>query len=268
MSDIRPIQPPIVWMGGKRKIMKTLIQHVPKTYNTYYEPFLGGGALLLNLQPKKAICSDTNSHIIDLFNIIKNHHTSLLKSMKAFETKVKQDDTFYYTTRDTFNRLPRGLKKTVLFIYLLYSCFGGIYIEDKQGKFISTSTGYKRNYHQFIYNRCKDISNYLKSSTVYFFNQDYKKTLQSCKKGDFIFIDPPYYRSGSKYSKDIFGKKEHIELFTEFKRLTTVGCKIILTNSNDPFILKLYKQYTILPVKTVNGIHNSKKISELIIKNF
>lgn len=269
MEELKPF---IKWAGGKRQLLPLLIEHVPKEYNRYIEPFIGGGALFLHLQPKIALINDINPEIINAFNIIKTQHLDLMKKLD----KMKNNEDFFYKERKKNPANLNELERAARFIYLNKTCFNGLYRENSKGEF-NVPFAHHKNPSFYDADNILSMNRYIKSSDITFSNLDYKEILANAQKGDFIYLDSPYYplkkTSFTKYSKNDFKDKDHEELAELFKELDKKGCFILMSNSNSQFIKDLYSDFTILEIdarRSINSKGNgrSKDKIEVIIKNF
>ena len=182
------LKPFIKWAGGKRQLLSQLLMHVPEKFNNYFEPFLGGGALFLALQPKKAYLSDVNEEIINAFNVIKSNPKALMKELD----KMKNNPEFFYKVRKQNPAKLSETKRACRFIYLNKSCFNGLYRENSKGEFNVPFANHKKvNFYDK--ENINNLNEYLSSSETFFSCSDYSSILEKAKKGDFIYLDSPYY---------------------------------------------------------------------------
>jgi len=274
-------KPFVKWVGGKRQLLKQFKElglYPPEGFNpnkaTYFEPFVGGGAVFLDLLPQKAVLSDMNQELIITYNVIKNDVKSLIKSLK----KYKYDKEFFLKIRAQKIDELSDLKIASRFIYLNRTCFNGMYRVNNQGQF---NVPFGKYNNPLI---C-DEENLLKLSktlkNIKILHQDYKQVLKKAKKGDFVYFDPPYYpvnktSSFTNYTKEAFLEKEQEELRDTFVELHKRGCFVMLSNSNTPFINKLYsgidKKIKVHKIDA-NRMINSKtskrgKIKEVLVINY
>lgn len=284
------IKPIIKYAGGKRMILNQLIQYFPKEFNNYYEPFIGGGSVLfelcnLNLLNSKNIyICDISEPLINMYIIIRDCSIDLIDELKNDEL-YKNDKDVFYKNRIRFNELK--LKNTIdltikekieyaaLYIYLNRVCFNGIYRENSKGEY-NVPFGKQKN--PLICNEDLIImlSKFFLDNKVEINTNDYSVIEKSVKKDDFIYMDPPYYNTFTGYNKEQFNKDSQIKLMQFYKKLTLLGCKVALSNSDTEFIRTLYN--TIPNVKIieidVKRVINSKaenrknKVKELLITNY
>ncbi|WP_434325345.1 Dam family site-specific DNA-(adenine-N6)-methyltransferase [Mycoplasma capricolum] len=268
----------VKWVGGKKQIQDTIINLIPKQFNNYIEPFLGGAAILFALQPKNAIINDLNEELINVYNVIKTDPLKLIQSLEKH--KKNHNEEYFYKIRNLdrtkqYNKLS-DIKKAARVIYLNKTCFNGLYRVNKDGYFNTPFGKYKNpsiSNNQNILN----VSKYLNENNIQILNKDYKEVLELAKPGDFIYLDPPYMpisesSSFTSYTQDGFDVQQQIELKEQCDLLTKKGIKFLLSNSDCKFIRELYKDYEILIVKAKRAINSKANkrgyINELLISNY
>ena len=240
-------KPFVKWVGGKRQLLKQFQElnlYPPGGFdvakNTYFEPFVGGGAVFLDLLPQKAVLSDMNLELVTTYNVIKNDLDKLIQKLK--EHQRKNNKTYFLKIRaQNLNRLS-DVSIAARFIYLNRTCFNGLYRVNKSGQF-NVPYGKYKNPLIVDEDNLRKISNILQGVEVR--HQDYKKTVANARRGDFIYFDPPYAplsptSSFTSYTKDGFGERQQIELRDIFYKLHKKGCFVMLSNSNSDFINKIY----------------------------
>lgn len=250
-------KPFLKWAGGKTQMISDLLKYVPKKFNKYIEPFIGGGALYFNLSHPKSIISDLNEELVITYKQIKgNVHEVIL----ILESYTNSED-FYYKIRSVSPLSLSDSERAARLIYLNKTCFNGLFRVNKKGQF---NVPYGKRSGPFL-NKVNLIgaSEYMQETEIY--HLDYKETLKKyAKKGDFIFLDPPYQPVGKfsdfkRYTKEFFYETDQIELANLFKDLTNKGCYVMLTNSDHPFILDLYKNFQIETIETKRLISSNPK---------
>ena len=266
-------KPFVKWAGGKRQIIKVLKENIPETFNRYIEPFVGGGALLFELLPSNAIINDINSELINTYLVIKDNVERLIESLKEH----KNNENYYYKIRDLNPSELSKIERASRFIYLNKTCFNGLYRENSKGKF-NVPFGKYKNPKILDEENLRAVSFYLCNNNIKIYNKDYKEICELAKKGDFVYLDPPYYpinktSSFTKYTKYDFTEKDQIELSEVFKSLDKKGCFVMLSNSNTDFIKELYKDFYILEVEAGRYINckgnlRKKRKLEVLIKNY
>lgn len=273
-DNIIQLTPFVKWAGGKRQLLPEIKKRIPKEYNCYFEPFVGGGAVMFDLQPEKCTINDKNRSLINTYRSIKEEPDKLIRCLKDLEKETGLDN--YYKKRDEYNKKilkeEYDIRMAGLFLYLNKHCFNGLYRVNKQGLFnvpynqknVSIDIKEENIFH---------ISNYLKKVKI--LEGDFEIACKGAKKGDFIFFDSPYdlimKDSFQAYTKDGFQKDSHERLAKLFRDLDQRGCYCMLTNNNTEFIKNLYNDFYIEKVSVKRYINiNSKRrnVEEIIICNY
>jgi DNA adenine methylase len=273
-------KPFVKWVGGKRQLLKQfrdLGLYPPENFdpitNTYFEPFVGGGAVFFDLLPETGYLSDLNNELVVTYNVIKNDVENLIKSLK----KHKLDKEYFLKIRAQNPEKLSDINTASRFIYLNRTCFNGMYRVNSKG-------GFNVPFGKYTNPLICDESNLRKASkalkNVEIKKQDYKEVLKKAKKGDFIYFDPPYYpisktASFTSYTSESFLDKEQIELRDTFVELHKRGCFVMLSNSDTPLINKIYsepKGLRITKVQAGRAINSDAskrgKITEVLVTNY
>lgn len=276
LTSNKLIRPFLKWAGGKRQLLPELIEHMPDAYNNYYEPFIGGGALLFKLQPKKAVISDSNRELISCYSVIRDSLDELIEDLRQH----RNEEEYFYQVRewdrkDCF-KSKTPVQKASRIIFLNKTCYNGLFRVNSQGQFNAPFGRYK-NPNILDEAVLKAVSSYLNASKIKILNQDFSKTVAKARKNDFIYFDPPYdpisdTASFTGYDINGFNKDEQKRLRDIFVKLSDKGCKVLLSNAHTDFICDLYQDYTRICVKATRAI-NSKasrrgKIDEILVKNY
>ncbi|MBF0344286.1 MAG: DNA adenine methylase [Nitrospirae bacterium] len=266
-------RPFVKWAGGKRQLLNVLAVNVPEKYDTYIEPFVGGGALMFELLPKQAIISDINAELINAYLVIRNNVDKLIRSLARKNNK----EVFFYKERAKDTSLMDKVQRASRFIYLNKTCYNGLYRENSRGEF-NVPFGDYQNPAILDRENLLNISAYLNSSDVRIYHQDYKQTVLLAKSNDFVYLDPPYHpltatSSFTKYSKGDFSDNDQIELSEVFTALNEKGCHVMLSNSNTEFIKDLYRGYNIQEIEANRAINckgdkRGRGLFEVLIKNW
>lgn len=273
-------KPFVKWVGGKRQLLKQfrdLGLYPPEKFNpntnTYFEPFVGGGAVFFDLLPKHAVLSDLNQELVITYNVIKNNVDALVKSLK----KYKYEKEYFLKIRALDWQNLSDVEVASRFIYLNRTCFNGMYRVNSSGKF---NVPFGKYSNPLICDEVnlRRVSRELKNVQIK--HEDYKEVLKKAKKGDFIYFDPPYFpvsktASFTSYNTDSFLEKEQIELRDTFVKLHKRGCFVMLSNSDTPFINKIYKSIKgvkISKVEAGRAINSNAskrgKITEVLVTNY
>ncbi len=273
-------KPFVKWVGGKRQLLaqfRLLNLYPPEEFDpinaTYFEPFVGGGAVFFDLLPHKAVLSDLNKELVITYNVIKNSVEKLIKELK----KQKTTKEYFLEVRSQDPTKLDDVAMATRFIFLNRTCFNGLYRVNSSGKFNVPYGKYKNP-------KICDEVNLRKASkalqNVEIKNQDYKEVLKKAKKGDFIYFDPPYYpvsktASFTAYTANSFLDKEQIKLRDTFVELHERGCFVMLSNSYTPFINQIYsgiKGVRINKVQAGRMVNSDAskrgKILEVLVTNY
>ncbi len=272
-------KPFVKWAGGKRQILDKLKKYVPVEYNTYYEPFVGGGALLFELAPKHAVINDLNKELMNTYKVLcdEEKFKKMCRVLNNYEANHSEE--FYYEIRNkdrnknTYNKLS-DYTRAARTIYLNKACFNGLYRVNSKGEF-NVPYGKKTKVNTYDGNNLITVSNYLTMNDIKILNVDYKEALKTAKKGDFVYIDPPYDSDTAiftNYTETGFNKDSQRELASSFKELSDKGVFVMLSNYNTTLIQELYKGYHIHLIEAKRNINaNAKKrgsVFEVIITNY
>ena len=249
------IKPFLKWAGGKTQLIPHLTKFIPEEFNKYIEPFIGGGAFYFHLNPFRAIISDSNEELIMTYQVIRDNVGEVIKILETYEN----NEDFFYKIRSLDVNMLSNTQRAARVIYLNKTCYNGLYRVNKKGQF-NVPYGKRKvsflnkdillNANKFLQNTVIEHSDYLDSLKKY------------AQPGDFIFLDPPYYPVGEhsdfkRYTKEFFYHEDHLKLKTEFDRLVELGCYVVLTNSNHPTILELFKDYQIKVIETKRFISSN-----------
>lgn len=270
------VQPFLKWAGGKRQLLKEIKKYIPKNIGTYYEPFLGGGALLFNLQPSKAIVNDSNKQLIEVYEAIRDDINNLIKELAIHQN----DEEHFYEVRELdrkpcFSELSK-VRRAARIIYLNKTCYNGLFRVNSQGQFNVPFGKYRKPQ---IVNEIvlRAVNKYLNDIDIKFTSIDFEDALKTASKKSFVYLDPPYdpvsdTSSFTGYTLERFDKEEQKRLKDVCDSLNNNGCKFLLSNSDTPFIRDLYKKYKIETVyvgRVINSIASKRgKIAEVLVRNY
>lgn len=272
-------KPFVKWAGGKRQIIDELKKYIPDEFNTYYEPFIGGGALLFELAPKKAVINDSNAELMNVYQVLcdDSKFKKMCRVLNNYETNHSEE--FFYEIRNkdknknTFNRLS-DYTRAARTIYLNKACFNGLYRVNSKNEF-NVPFGKKSKVNTYDGNNLITVSNYLTMNDIKILNKDFEEAVSYAKRGDFVYFDPPYDSDNNiftSYTEEGFGKEEQRRLAKVFKELDQKGVYVMLSNHNTTLINELYKDYHIHVIEAKRNINsNGKKrgkVEEVIITNF
>jgi DNA adenine methylase len=274
-------KPFVKWAGGKRQLIPILNENLPDTFGTYFEPFLGGGALLFHMlterQGQKCSISDLNSDLVLSYTTIRDRTEALITSLKNHERNYQKDSkSYYYSIRESNPRSQ--IEKTSRLIFLNRTCFNGLYRVNSKGKF-NVPLGKYSNPNIVNEDNLRSVSHILQSRKVAIQCRDFESVLRDAKKGDLVYFDPPYQpvsdtANFTSYTNKDFTYDDLSRLAELCMDLDSKGCRVLLSNSNskevaDMFSAKPWKVNKIRANRSINS--NSKKRTghfELLIRNY
>ena len=272
------VSPFVKWAGGKRQLLAQIRERMPREYNRYYEPFIGGGAVVFDLLPENALINDINEALINVYVQIRENVDSFLDSINRIDSAIGEDGkAYYYSMRNLYNmkleKKDYAIELAALFVFLNKHCFNGLYRVNSKGLFNVPYNNSKRvSYDE---ESIRMTSDYLKRVTIT--TGDFEDACRNAGRGDFVFLDSPYAplnpTSFESYTKEGFTLESHERLARLYDELTERGCYCMLTNHNTELIEQLYgnKGYTISVVnvkRMINSDANNRKGQEVIICNY
>lgn len=269
------LNPLIQWVGGKRRLVPELLRYMPENFNMYYEPFVGGGALWLAVQPQRAVINDLNAELINLYQTTRDFPRELIDQINFY---IQHNSKEFYLAIRGLDREERwqtmdDITKAARFVYLITCGFNGLYRVNRKGQ---VNTPYGRP-QQFDCENLIAVSQFLNTSQVTFTQNDFTDAVASAKSGDFVYLDPPYQpvsktASFTGYTKQQFDFDDQIRVRDLFFDLQKRGVKVMLSNSDTPEIRELYAEANIHQVELQRLISakaaTRKKVNELVITNY
>lgn len=278
ITEQQLIKPPLKWVGGKRQLLSEINKYIPKEIDTYFEPFLGGGAVFFDLEPDKAVINDYNSELINVYKTIKDDVEKLIEYLRVHEENNSKE--YYYTVR-AWDREEgyserSNVEKASRIIFMNKTGFNGMYRVNSKNQY---NVPYGKYKNPAIVNEdvLRSVSAFLNDIDVTILNGDFVEVVSNAKAGDFVYLDPPYVplnetSAFTSYTNNGFNKEDQIRLRELCDDLDSRGVKFLLSNSNVPFIQEQYENYTIEIVGATRAI-NSKasgrgKVEEVLIRNY
>nr|YP_009326807.1 hypothetical protein [Caulerpa racemosa]ANJ70782.1 hypothetical protein [Caulerpa racemosa] len=270
-------KPIIKWVGGKRQLINELIKRMPKKYNRYFEPFIGGGALFFELKPKNAFINDYNQELTNLYTVIRDCSSELINDI----CKHKNEADYYYEVRaldrdvNLFKKLT-NIERASRFVFLNKTGFNGLYRVNSKGQY-NVPFGRYKNPNYCDPENIKACSDLLKNTEIS--NGDFDIIKHKIQKDDFVYFDPPYVpltatSSFTGYTDKGFDEDMQFRLRDLCDYIHNKGAYFMLSNSSADFIYELYDVdgYTIHEAEANRNI-NSKgngrgKVKEVIIINY
>jgi DNA adenine methylase len=263
-------KPFLKWAGGKQQLLTQLSSRLPPTFNRYFEPFLGSGALFFALQPTEASLSDVNEELILTFLAVRDDVDSVLGALKRHRNERLH---FEEVRRVDVHSLALA-ERAARFIYLNRTCYNGLYRVNKKGMFNTPFGNYEKpniNNESVL----RAASEALQDVTLRI--SGYEEALEFAEHGDFIYLDPPYvpvsrYSDFKRYDKTTFGKNEHERLAQIFASLSQRGCFVMLSNSYTELTVSLYKSWNIakIPAKRLINSRSTGRgsVTEILVTNY
>ncbi|MGM8361010.1 DNA adenine methylase [Flavobacterium sp. ARAG 55.4] len=266
------IKPFLRWAGGKTWLTKHIDEFLPREFNDYFEPFIGGGAIFLHLKSKgyiknKSYLSDSNPDLINAYRIIKSNPTDLIHLLDKFKNTEEE----YYKIRKVF--FDNNIENAAKFIYLNKTSFNGIYRVNSKGEY-NVPYGHRKTKELFDFENILKISDLL--DKTYFSVTDFKRKCKETKENDLIFLDPPYTVAHEnngfiQYNQSIFSWKNQIELSHILNSLEQKQTHFVLTNASHKSIDELYQigvKNILSRASTIGGIGAKRtNYNEIIISN-
>jgi DNA adenine methylase len=251
------MNPMVKYRGGKSKEITHFIQNMPKEFDTYIEPFLGGGALYFYLEPDKAIISDINSKLIQFYTQLREQYPlariqldalqneyeinqneyNYLKKLSPDDRVENKNEALYYKMRDMFNgKIPLEYLNSVIYFFINKTAYSGMIRYNSSGEF-NVPYGRYANFNTHLINKShSDLLN-----RTHIFNDDYSKIFEMATDRDFMFLDPPYDCVFNDYGNteliNGFDEEQHRRLAIDFKNLS---CKALLVIGKTELTEELY----------------------------
>lgn len=260
------MKPFLKWAGGKQRLVKELLQNVPESYGTYFEPFIGAGSLFLALRPKSAVIGDMNIELVATYAGIQRDPEKVIDYLKTY--KNTKDD--YCKIRDSF---PSSFEEQAARMIYINKCgFNGLYRVNKNGK-CNVAYG-KRVNPNYDFENIREVGHFLKNETKpILMSGDYKKILPFVGSGDFIYLDPPYYKTFAGYTSVMFTDADLYVLADFVDQCVAKGAKVLISNTNHEEVKKAFSKYTIKEIDLawiIGGKEKRRKKegTELLIKTW
>lgn len=251
------IKPFIKWAGGKRKLLPKILEVVPRAFNRYLEPFLGGGSLAFALNFQPMLLNDANDELINAYVSVRDHLAPLISNLEKH--RVAHSKEYFYRMRSQNPYDLTDIERASRFIYLNKTAFNGLYRVNKQGQF-NVPLGKYHNPTIYDQDNLKGVSQVLRGAHL--FCLDYIEFLnQNVLRGDFIYLDPPYhpvskFSDFKRYTKEQFREEDQIQLAKVFGQLIKKKAYPVLSNSYSELTLDLYSNHNIIIVEAARNINH------------
>lgn len=266
----RDAEPVVKWAGGKARLVPQLTPLFPDTWGRYYEPFLGGAAMFLALQPGGAVLTDINHDLVTLYQVVQDDVEALIADLG----RHRYEKNYYYAVRaQDPTRLGR-VQRASRTLYLNRTCFNGLYRVNRRGEF-NVPFGRYTNPTIVAADRLRAVSAALSGCTIA--SVDYATATATAGTGDLVYFDPPYFpltrtSNFTSYTKAAFGPDDQRRLCEVFDDLTRRGVACVQSNSDTPFIRELYAHHRIDTVTAHRAISRDPStrgtVTEVVIRNY
>jgi DNA adenine methylase len=252
--------PVVKWVGGKTKLLPELLSRMPEKFNRYYEPFAGGAALFFRLAPRRAVLADSNHDLIGLYTAIANDVGAVIRRLQMH--REAHDESHYYEVRTRWNDREVSWstpERAAAFIYLNKTCFNGLWRVNRSGAF-NVPIGRYTDPPICVPETLRAAQQVLSRAEIR--RAEYRAATADARAGDFVYFDPPYdpltpTANFTSYTSNVFGPEQQQELADTARALVARGCRVMLSNSDTPFIRSLYKGMRIDRVKCSRAINSN-----------
>jgi len=274
-------KPFVKWAGGKRQLIPEIEKHLPEKFSSYFEPFLGGGALLFHLLSEnknlKGYVSDLNSDLILAYVTIRDNLDGLLKSLQKHSNNYFSDSkSYYYSVRESNPKSQ--IEKVSRLLFMNRTCFNGLYRVNSKGKF-NVPLGRYSNPNIVQEENLRSVNQFLNHNKIIIKCQDFSSTVEKVKKGDFVYFDPPYQpvsktANFTSYTNGNFGLNDLKRLSKVSNQLAKKGVNVLLSNSSSKQVRELFssKDWKIFEIEANRAINSDSNKrtghSEFLIKNY
>lgn len=269
---IRPAHPFLKWVGGKRQLLKAIRALIPKRVGTYFEPFVGGGAVFFDLQFPTSVLGDINPDLVESYQVVRDRAADLIEALERHAER--HNKKHYYAVRSLEPQTLSAVERVARLVYLNRTCFNGLYRVNKQGQFNVPMGAYKKP-------RICDHANLLAAGealrSAEVICAGFREICRNATSGDFVYFDPPYVPLSASsnfvsYVQDGFSLADQEELAALFRELSSRGVNCLLSNSSAPRVLELYRDFNIVFVearRAVNSVGNGRgKVNEVLVTNY
>jgi DNA adenine methylase len=261
------------WVGGKRGLARRLVELAPDdaSKGRYVEPFLGAGSLFFTLAPPEAILGDANGHLVSCYRHIRDSPKSVASQLRHHA--ASHGKRYYYRVRKLYNQTSASPARAAHFIYLNHACFNGVFRVNRDGEF-NVPVGDKKEPNFPTAGHLERVAQQLKQTKLVV--GDFETTLALAKKGDFVYLDPPYPPLNgtayfAHYTKDRFAAADQERLAKLVRELDTRGCDVMVTNAWVKTIKGLYKGFNFKRLTVTRWVTCNKKrhrVREVVITNY
>ncbi|OUM90785.1 MAG: modification methylase [Bacillus thermozeamaize] len=269
-TDDQSMKPPIKWAGGKTQLIKQFFPLFPPNIDSYAEPFLGGGAVFFALRPSEAFLMDNNEELINFYLVVRDHLEDLMDDLK----KHVNTEEYYYRIRALDPAELSHVERASRFLYLNKTGYNGLWRVNRQGKH-NVPYGHYKNPRILDEDNLRKASEILANADIRCC--DFACVLDVAKPGMFIYMDPPYHplsqtANFTSYTADAFNEDDQRRLADVCRELDRMGCLVMVSNSDTPFIRELYDGFHMTTVSARRAINcradRRGPVNELVIRNY
>ena len=269
-----PCKPFLKWVGGKSQLLPELLRRVPASYDSFFEPFLGGGALYFRMQPKNALLSDVNPELVNVYQVVQSSVRELIEALREHA----YDKEYFYRLREA-DRDPEyqnwtPVRRASRLIYLNKTCFNGLFRVNARGHF-NTPFGRYKNPRILDEGNLLACSLALRGARIELL--DFESIESLISKRDFVYFDPPYVPLSStsnftSYAHGGFEESMQERLYQLCSRLHERGVRFLLSNSAAPWVLERYKEFSVDEVPARRSVNSKAErrgaINEVLVRNY
>lgn len=260
--------PFLKWAGGKQGISRRLASLFPSDFGRYFDPFVGGGSVLFTVRPEKAVIGDANEWLIGAYRAIREDWRRVAEILDGMENTKEE----YMRVRGIPPQTLPLFQRAAHLVYLNKTCFRGLFRVNRMGQFNVPYGQYDRRYYDP--GNLKLVSEVLENIEIR--RGDFELCVHGATEGDFVYLDPPYYKLGghsdfNRYTKDKFREHDHFRLAAFCRELDLRGVRWAVSNSNTDFIRHLFDGYNLIPVsnrREINLDSRNRNITELLVTNY
>ena len=261
MDDAVRARPFLKWAGGKAQLLPALLERTPQSIDTYYEPFIGGGALFFALAsdpvlaPRRAVLNDMNHELVMTYTAVRDQLDALCEQLERLSTDYLAGDdearaSYFYAVRDEQPTVTIEVAARLMF--LNKTCFNGLYRVNRRGRFNVPHGRYK---NPTILDRAnlQAASRALQATEI--MHGDFEAAAASAGPDDFVYFDPPFHPLSDKesftaYTEGAFGRPEQLRLRWHLDALREHGVPVMLSNSPHEWVVGVYESARYLVDRT------------------
>ncbi|MBK7539047.1 MAG: DNA adenine methylase [Myxococcales bacterium] len=256
-----PVATPIVkWVGGKTRLLSELLARMPARFERYYEPFAGGAALFFRMAPQRAVLGDDNADLVNLYRTVGLKVDDVIRRLAVH--RRLHNEGHYYEMRARWNDANVSwthVDRAAAFVYLNKTCFNGLWRVNRAGHF-NVPMGRYEDPPICAVDSLRAAATVLQRAELR--HGHYREAVADARAGDFLYFDPPYdpvtvTANFTGYTAGAFGSDDQRELAELARHLVARGCKVMLSNSDTPFVRSLYKGFRVDRVRCGRAINSN-----------